>query len=245
MKELYVFGNYSPNLKGKPGSCYYINGFKFPILLDFGVGNYNLVKKKINFKNINQLIIIISHNHTDHLFGIFKLLNKIKKYNINAIVFMPAKGFMFKILSMLYSKYIEIKELNEQTEFLIDGHKFSFCKTVHKVESYATKIENGNNKFVYTSDIFDVDNKLKKFCKGADVVLIDSGIPEKSEKISLKGYHGETKYILDLFLSDECNIKKIYASHLKARVSDKQYFNIFPKARNITLIKMGKSYNIL
>ena len=48
MKELYVFGNYSPNLKGKPGSCYYINGFRIPILLDFGTGNYNLVKQKID-----------------------------------------------------------------------------------------------------------------------------------------------------------------------------------------------------
>lgn len=245
MKELYVFGNYSPNLKGKPGSCYYINGFRIPILLDFGTRNYNLVKEKIDLKSINEIIIIISHNHSDHLFGIFKLLNKVKKYNINATVFMPATGIMFKVLKILYSKNIEIRELNEKTEFLIDGHKFSFCKTIHKVESYATKIENGKSSFVYTSDIFDVDDKLKKFCKGSDIVLIDSGIPEKSEKISLKGYHGETKYILDLFLNKDCNIKKVYASHLKAKVSDEQYFNIFPKDKDITLIKMGKSYNIL
>ena len=76
-------------------------------------------------------------------------------------------------------------------------------------------------------------------------MLIDSGIPEKSEKISLKGYHGETKYILNSFLADDFNIKKVYASHLKAKVPDEEYFNIFPKGRDITLIKMGNSYNIL
>ena len=137
---------------------------------------------------------------------------------------------------------------NDEIKKIVDenyGIEITNIKRINQGTANIFKIENGNNKFVYTSDIFDVDNKLKKFCKGADVVLIDSGIPEKSEKISLKGYHGETKYILDLFLSDECNIKKIYASHLKARVSDKQYFNIFPKDRDITLIKMGKSYNIL
>lgn len=245
MKELYVFGNYSPNLKGKPGSCYYINGFKMPILLDFGVGNYKLVKEKIDLQNIDEIMIIISHNHTDHLFGIFKLLNKLVKYNKKVTVFMPAKGFMFKILKLMYSRKIDVKPLNEATELLIDGHKFSFCKTQHSVESYATKIENGTNSFIYTSDIFDVDDNLKRFCKNSDIVLIDSGIPEKSEKISLKGYHGETKYILNSFFQDDCNVKRVYASHLKAKVPDEEYFNIFPKDRDITLIKMGNSYEIL
>ena len=157
MKELYVFGNYSPNLKGKPGSCYYLNGFKIPILLDFGVGNYKLVKEKIDLKNIDEIMIIISHNHTDHLFGIFKLLNVLIKYNKKVTVFMPAKGFMFKILRSIYLDKIDIKQLNENTQLLVDGHKFSFCKTMHSVESYATKIENGTNSFIYTSDIFYVD----------------------------------------------------------------------------------------
>lgn len=245
MKELYVFGNYSPNLKGKPGSCYYINGFKMPILLDFGTKNYDLVKEKIDLKSINEIIIIISHNHTDHLFGIFKLLNKLVKYDKKVTVFMPAKGFMYYILKMLYSRNVDINPLNEKTEFLIDGHKFSFCKTIHKVESYATKIQNNINSFVYTSDIFSVDDKLKKFCKDSDIVLIDSGIPEKSEKISLKGYHGETKYILNSFFQDDLNVKRVYASHLKAKVPEEEYLNIFPKDRDITLIKMGNSYEIL
>ena len=45
--------------------------------------------------------------------------------------------------------------------------------------------------------------------------------------------------------NNDCNIKKVYASHLKAKVSDEQYFNIFPKNKDITLIKMGNSYEIL
>lgn len=245
MKELYVFGNYSPNLRGKPGSCYYLNGFKIPILLDFGIGNYKLVKEKINLKSINEIMVIISHNHTDHLFGLFKLLNVLIKYKKKVTVFMPANGFMFKILKAIYPNRVDIKPLNETTEFLIDGHKFSFCKTLHSVESYATKIENGTNSFIYTSDIFDVDSNLKRFCKDTDIVLIDSGIPRNSEKISLKGYHGETKYILNSFFQDDCNVKRVYASHLKVNVPDEEYFNIFPKDRDITLIKMGKSYDIL
>ena len=245
MKELYVFGNYSPNLKGKPGSCYYLNGFKMPILLDFGTRNYKLVKEKIDLQNLNEIMIIISHNHADHLFGIFRLLNKLVKNNKKITVFMPAKGFMFRILNTIYSNKADIKPLNEKTEFLIEGHKFSFCRTMHSVESYATKIENGIKSFIYTSDIFDIDDNLKKFCNGVDVVLIDSGIPEKSERISLKGYHGETKYILNSFFRDDCNVKRVYASHLKAKVPDEQYFNIFPKDKDITLIKMGNSYEIL
>jgi len=245
MKELYVFGNYSPNLKGKPGSCYYLNGFKFPILLDFGIGNYKLVKEKIDLQNIDEIMIIISHNHTDHLFGIFKLLNNLIKYNKKVTVFMPGKGFMFKIFKVIYNKNVDIKPLNETTEFLIDNHKFSFCRTKHSVESYATRIDNGINSFIYTSDIFDVDDNLKRFCKDTDIVLIDSGIPEKSERISLKGYHGETKYILNSFLQEDLNVKKVYASHLKAKVDDEHYFSIFPKDKDITLIKMGNSYSIL
>ena len=70
------------------------------------------------------------------------------------------------------------------------------------------------------------------------MIILCKKMEQKDQEIEMKIYvirHGLT----------DCNIKKIYASHLKARVSDKQYFNIFPKDRDITLIKMGKSYNIL
>ena len=88
--HLYHIGNIPkymiPQAAGK-------SNLQMPILLDFGTKNYDLVKEKIDLKNINEIIIIISHNHTDHLFGIFKLLNKLVKYDKKVTVFMPAKGF--------------------------------------------------------------------------------------------------------------------------------------------------------
>lgn len=192
MLKLNVIGNYSPNLRFKPGSCYYIDGLIRPVILDIGYGNFKKVINILEKKEINDTILVISHKHLDHCFDILFFIKYLKRLNKNITIYIPKKCIMFKFLNK-YVDILNVNELNENTKFVIDNFKFSFCKTKHKVESYATKIQNDDKIFVYTSDICTVDNELKNFCKDADCVLIDSGNPFTDNKMYLNGYH--RKYI--------------------------------------------------
>lgn len=243
MLKLNVIGNYSPNLRFKPGSCYYIEGFSRPVILDFGYGNFKKIINILEKKNINDTILIISHKHIDHCFDIIFLVNYLKKKNSKITVFMPKKSILFKFLKK-HSDIFVTKELNEDTNFFIDDYTFSFCKTMHKVECYATKMQSKKNSFVYTADICGICNNLKKFCKEANYVLIDSGNPFTDNKLYLNGYHGNTANILNTLFDKDCNVKKVYASHLKAYIKDKYYLKIFPKGKDITIAKIGNCYDL-
>ena len=84
--KFYVLGNFSPNIRtfGKCRcTCYFLKGFSKNIFLDFGAGVFRkfcelLKKKEIDLENI---IIIISHNHVDHNFAILSLGAFLKAYN--------------------------------------------------------------------------------------------------------------------------------------------------------------------
>lgn len=242
MLKIKVLGNYAPNLKGLPGSCYLISGLKKLIILDMGNGNIKSVLKEIKKEDVENLLIILSHNHLDHSFDVFKLAKILKKWNKKVKIFLPKKSIMYYIIKS-YKKVFEINIINEKTKIYIEDAVIDFCQTFHSGQSYATRIKTADKVFIYTSDFSYVSRGLKAFCENADVVLIDSGIP-LANKFRLKGYHGITSEILEELFSKECNVKKVLASHLKAYLKDKCYINVFPKEKDVTLVKMNLEYTI-
>lgn len=240
MLKLKVIGNYAPNLKGLPGSCYLLRGIENFIVLDIGNGNIKGLLKEIKKEELDKLVIIISHNHIDHSLDIFKLINILKKLNKKVKVYLPKKSLIYYIL-IKFKNVFDVHVINEKVKIELEDVKIDFCQTFHRGESYATRIRINDKIFVYTSDFSYVSRGLKDFCKDADVVLIDSGIPIDN-KFHLNGYHGLTKDILDDFFSEECNVKKVLASHLKGYLKDDIYFNVFPKNKNVILVKIGMEY---
>lgn len=240
MLKLKVIGNYAPNLKGLPGSCYLLRGIENIIVLDIGNGNIKGLLKEIKKEELDKLVIIISHNHIDHSLDIFKLINILKKLNKKVKVYLPKKSLIYYIL-IKFKNVFDVHVINEKVKIELEDVKIDFCQTFHRGESYAIRIKKQNSIFVYTSDFSYVSMGLKYFCKNADVVLVDGGIPI-ANKFHLYGYHGLTQEILSDLFSKECNVKKVILSHLKAYLKDEDYIRIFGKNKNVILAKIGKEY---
>ena len=147
---------------------------------------------------------------------------------------------MYKFVKLFKNEY-EVSILTKDMKFAIDGCKFSFCETIHKGGSYATKIESKNGVFIYVSDLAKVSKALSDFVKNANVVMVDSGYPFKKLD-SFLDYHGMTQDIMfDLY---ECNIKKILATHLRICYKKESYIQKFPEKANIKLVRENNTYNL-
>lgn len=244
MLTLKVYGNYSPNTVGLPGSCYLLDGLSRKVIFDLGNGNFKSLKKDLSIEEMKKALIILSHNHIDHSWDVIKLAKYLITKKEKVDIYLPKKSLMFWIITR-FKKAFNIHILNESVKINIDEYEFTFCRTIHKGESYATKLCGKNISFVYTSDMARVSNKVKLFCKDADIALIDSGHPCKDELFSLEGYHGKTKDILNQLFGIECNVKKILASHLKANLKREIYLKVFPPNKDIILVKRGMKYSLI
>ncbi len=226
-------GYYAPNTRLKSTSCYIIKKGEKILILDMGIGIRSKLIDYIIYNKIelNNITIVISHNHFDHIaslssFGDF-LLKYHPKGKINLYISDTSEKYYdwYKNVVKKYNSVFNIVIINEDLTFYFSDLKVSFCKTNHcedKIKSFATKISGDNNSFVYTSDIASVDSKLKKFVKNANIVMVDAGNPIKRLK-TLSGYHGITKENVYEIL-DSC-VDNVYLTHLKACFNKTDYLD--------------------
>ena len=178
-----------------------------------------------------DIAIVISHNHIDHVAGI----SGIGEFMLEFYPHSKIKLFMsdtsekycdwyYNILKK-YSSVFEVQVIDENFEFEFADFNVKFCKTNHcedKIKSFATKISCDYNSFVYTSDIASVDNELKKFIKNSNVVMVEAGNPIKRIR-TLPGYHGNTKDNVYEVLNSGVN--NVYLTHLKGCFDESDYIN--------------------
>lgn len=249
-----VIGSHAPNTRMKSTSCYLISHKRKLLILDVG----QFVKAKIvkyicsTKQEIDDITIVISHNHLDHVAGLISLGDFLIKYfpNVFVKIYMSDTSEIYvnwyKMIKSKYSNVFDIKILDENTIFKFSKYNVSFAKTNHcsdKLKSYATKISDGYNTFVYTSDIASIDDNIKEFLKDADVVMLDAGNPVERRK-TLKGYHGKTNEIVSSVL--KCNVKSVFLTHLKACFSDIDYLNSLNEEdkRSVYIVHEEDVFNI-
>ena len=246
-----VLGNYSPNIRtfGKyKNTCYKLNGFSKTIFLDFGAGIFFKFYKMLKRENIdmNDIMIIISHNHIDHNLSLLLLAIYLYFYNKTHMqkkkvkVVLPHRSVIYNFIKSLKSVF-DVETLNEEMTFKVDNCSFSFCKTIHKGESYATKIKLENHTFVYTSDIAKVSKELEIFIRGADTVLVDAGYPNKILS-SFRNYHGITSEILHRI--NNLKINKILATHIRFFSTYRDYLKSIPKDANVEIVQIDDKYQL-
>lgn len=244
--KLKVLGCYSPNFSFKTVSCYRIELNKKVIYLDLGY----LTMRKIKKSDYNNMIIVISHNHIDHAMDLINLALKLKfmkKYLKQKItIYMPSnsKGVnIYRLLKKHFSDVLDIKKISENKVIYVDNAKITFCKTIHKGESYAIKIQNENKVFVYTSDLAKVNYELIKFCKKADMLLVEGGHAKKNNT-PFGYYHGYTKEILES-INYAC-AKLVIVTHLETRVNKQEYIKKFPNSKysKYICVEINKEYLI-
>lgn len=246
-----VLGNYSPNIRtfGKyKNTCYKLNGFSKKIFLDFGAGIFFKFLNIINDEQIdmNDIIIIISHNHIDHNLSLLELAIYLYFYNKKHIqkkkvkVILPHRSIIYTFIKSLKTVF-DVETLNDKTTFDVDNCKFSFCKTIHKGESYATKIQSENHSFVYTSDIARFSNELEEFIRNSDTVLVDAGYPNKILH-SFRNYHGITSEILKKI--NQLNVDKILATHIRFFATYRDYIKSIPKDANVEIVQIDDTHQL-
>lgn len=199
--------------------------------------------------NLNNAMIIISHNHVDHVLGLVQLARYLKRHNVKLnnkiMVYMPKNNKGYNIYKYIkkYDEWFEVNPIISSTIIELNSVKITFCETIHKGETYAIKLDYGKKVFTYTSDIAKVDNKLLEFLKGSTTVLMEGGHPVH-KTFSLGEYHGYTRNLLDKVL--EAEPLKIFVSHLKGYANDSMYTKYFPlnHITNVQLVKLNAVYNI-
>lgn len=247
-------GCYAPNVRMKSTSCYIVERKSKMLILDMGVGvKSKVISYIISGKYIPEdITIVISHNHIDHVAGVqsigefmlkFFSLSKIKLYISDTSE--KYHDWYYNIVKK-YSSVFDITIIDEKKYFNFVDLQVSFCKTNHcedKLKSFAIKISDGNNSFVYTSDIVSVNNNLKSFVKNTNLVMVDAGNPVKRNK-TLNGYHGNTKENVYEILNS--GVSKVYLTHLKGCFDDKDYINSISKEskNSVNLVKRGVNFDI-
>lgn len=247
-------GCHAPNVRMQSTSCYVVERKNKLLILDMGIG--------VKFKVINYIVsgkyspeditIVISHNHIDHVAGI----NALGEFMVKFFSHSKIKLFMsdtsqkyndwYHKIRKKYSLVFDISVINEKKCLEFVDLQMSFCKTNHcedKLKSFATKISHGNESFVYTSDIASIDNNLKSFIKNTDLVMVDAGNPVKRVK-TLEGYHGNTRDNVCEILNS--GVGNIYLTHLKACFDESDYINslTIDSKKNVNLVKTEVAFDI-
>ncbi len=166
------------------------------VLLDVGpTAVYRLLE--INFDLIQLSSILISHNHIDHILGLFHLLfiykhpeflEKKPKVNIlgseNTIELI--RNVILNFEGMIEPTTYSLASLARNEEFSLEGkYKVKAYSISHHISSLAYAFFSGNKKiFVYAGDT-DFDEEIIEVASDADYLLIECSFPND---IRVKGH---------------------------------------------------------
>lgn len=228
---LKILGNISPyptKNANCPGYLFQINCEK--ILLDCGPG----ISKILQFpKDLDGLNIFISHFHKDHYIDIYSIAyasfvyhnlgmlhNRIELY----IPKMNEKDYGYEdymLLKNLREHYFEIIEYDENSQFIINDVKITFCKNYHSILTYSTKIEYNEKKYVYTSDLgYKSKDDIVNFAKNADILLIENTFLISDNIVN--EYHLNTMETTEI--ANLANVKKLLLTHFWPEYKSDNYF---------------------
>lgn len=183
-------GTVSPYCKGNkncPG--FLVQNGNCKLLLDCGPG---ILKNFDYTKDLNNLVIIISHLHHDHYAGLLELAygsyvhhrlgnlkNKIK-------VFIPEEEEktkdVYNLLNHMAENYLEFTTYSDRTKFNYGNMNISFLLNPHNIKTYSTKVKVGDKTFVYSSDTGYAFDHLDLFAEKADLLVCESSFVTEQDK---------------------------------------------------------------
>ncbi len=152
-------------------ACYLIDTGESLIILDTGTGLSRLPDYKGILEKYNEVNIIYSHYHLDHLMGIVYLSNWAKNKKVN--IFGPGRELGFQscktVLSDLLKPpyFVDINSIYKELEivdynlqgFQIGNLKISITKQIHKGGSFGITL---GNKLHYATDTIECEETFKK-----------------------------------------------------------------------------------
>lgn len=248
--RLKALGCVSPiSTKTENLSGYLITIDKEKILLDAGSG---IAKEMIFPDDLINLKIIITHLHADHYTEIYNIINLLKAYKRSAIPLTPITIYLPSKPSKIYKSILKeaedvavIKKYNARTKIKGVNHVINFCEVKHgEIQSYAVKIYNDYNSFVYTGDTSNIGvEKLINFSKKANVILCDASLL-RTEGYTNDAYHMTAHEASNYARLAEAN--KLILTHFSSlgKDDDKIILEAANNFENTVLAKTGTEYSI-
>ena len=183
--------------RGPVSSCVILGDTTF--LIDVGAGALERAERAGAFDHCKNLHIHISHRHTDHLSGLFPLLQSLtwadesRYLNIQSVT-VHATAEVVEIIEGIRELW-GADETSVRTQFNgCENRELSFragpdhndwtytvgdlsVKSVHLpgFNNHGTSFELGGKSFALTADATEVTPGLKDFCRDADLCVFDFG----------------------------------------------------------------------
>ena len=247
--QVKILGNQAPfQLDGKKGVGYLVKTQNCNIMLDAGSGSHSNLQVS-DYENLN---VIISHGHFDHVVDIKNIVLAVFTLRINKVIepkvsiYLPYEFENELEETMMRGKKVtdtvEIFRYNADSKLKFGETEICFLKTTHSIDSYAIKISGSGSTLGYTGDVGvdDVDMCAEFFHK-VDVILADCSIPQNHPTLLKKHLrpHDCAR------LKDLSKAKSIYLTHLYAMEYEESYLNSCKeKTDNCFIAHEGLVFNI-
>lgn len=206
---------------GSNGNCYYIGNEQEAILIDVGISCREVEKRMSRLGLSLHLVkaIFISHEHTDHIKGLYRLANKYQLAVYISPGTLAATGFSFTTATV----HVFDSSLPIQIGAL---QVIPFAKYHDAADPYSFVVTNEQVKIGIFTDIGRVCDRITYYFKQCHAVFLEANYDEDMLnngrypyflKNRIRGGHGHlsNRQALDLFLShrtDELGL--LLLSHL-------------------------------
>lgn len=223
-----ILGSVSPYCKDNkncPGYLIECNNHR--ILLDCGSGTTRLLDMN---KDLNNLIIIISHLHKDHYSDLGSigyasyvqkrlgnLTNEIKVY-IPSDINKPDYDYLMNFGKTNCLNFITYDASKTITH---DKMTINFAENPHPVLTYSSSIEIDNKKIVYSADTGYENNTLEQFASNADLFICESTYLRNQPK---NGDNHLYAYEAGM-IAKNANVKKLLLTHFYPEIDKNEYLN--------------------
>lgn len=240
-------GTVSPYPKGNmncPGFLVEHNGIK--ILLDCGNGSIRYLAMPQDLKNLN---VILSHFHKDHIGDVGSIQyasfchHNLGQLDDKVKIFLPSEDFCDNRKSILengesYCEYFDMTDTK-----IGDFDVFFHDNDSHSIRSYMTKLDNGEVRVVYTSDIGITNyDDLVSFCHGVDLLICESSFLRRhnsSCKTHMRAYDAGC-------LARDAGVGELLLTHFWPEEDKKLYLEealeVFPNSK---VAEEGKKIKVL
>jgi ribonuclease BN (tRNA processing enzyme) len=185
---------------GEPCSSYLVRTSDTAVVLDIGTGAFARLEQAIDYTRIDA--IVISHMHADHFFDLVPFRYALKYGHLQVkrrtALWIPPHGragleALRKAVSSdtredFFDAVFDVLEYNPQEPLRIGNLQIRFQRTMHYIETYAMRLEEGGRSLTYSADTAPCD-AIVEFARASSIFLCEAALGLGTES----GQRGHTR----------------------------------------------------